>query len=521
MPDAELGAGSPAALRGPTAARRRYVAVLVLALALLLIPYLVFYVIRVSYRQPIAFNEGWNAYHTERLVAGGPLYPDLRGLPLTPVNYPPLSFLVVGLLNQFIGDPVLTGRILSLISLLAVAALIWGIVSRLTMTRLAPWLAALAWVGLMAELGGVYVGMNEPQMLGHALSTGALFVYATSQERLNARRTCLAAFLCCLALFVKHLLIVAPIVIAVMLAFRNRRQLVIFASAGILVSGLLGFVTWLHTGPALLANFLDVSRQTKGYPCSRPILWDSGMGVSLLLAGLLQLRPRKQWTFGAVYVACAFAWGCITERGAGVTMNVWFDLFISTSILIGFVAEQVIRGSSGEFGLADARQPTGAQSRAAALMLALAFLPFVLNLPRTLPRVLDYEALERREREFEADVELLRSIRGPTLFEEPLLGFEAGKEFVFDPFAGPQLMVAGRLPESVLVDPIRARRFAAIVLTADQKRRLQKLLDEKSAPDAVSTALYQRWTRNALRAVAARYRLLRSDGSFAFYVPRE
>ena len=64
------------------------------------------------------YNEGWNAYHASAVFSERPLYPPPGDL--FPNNYPPLSFAGVALLTRLFGDPVLWGRVLSLLAFLAI-----------------------------------------------------------------------------------------------------------------------------------------------------------------------------------------------------------------------------------------------------------------------------------------------------------------------------------------------------------------------------------------------------------------
>ena len=81
-------------------------------------------VLMIPLRIPLSYNEGWNAYFGARAVDVrlGPLYPGPNSLVFN--NYPPLSFYVVGALGRYvIGDLIVAGRIVALVSLLASAPL--------------------------------------------------------------------------------------------------------------------------------------------------------------------------------------------------------------------------------------------------------------------------------------------------------------------------------------------------------------------------------------------------------------
>ncbi|HEY4639365.1 MAG TPA: hypothetical protein VIG87_05540 [Candidatus Udaeobacter sp.] len=69
-------------------------------------------------------NEGWNAYFVDAATGKMPLYPSADKLITN--NYPPLSFYIVALVGWFIGDPVLAGRLLSLIARIFPGNVTWG-----------------------------------------------------------------------------------------------------------------------------------------------------------------------------------------------------------------------------------------------------------------------------------------------------------------------------------------------------------------------------------------------------------
>src|SRR5215470_11522832 len=74
-------------------------------------------------------NEGWNAYFADAAMGKMPLYPSADQLITN--NYPPLSFYIVGTVGRLVSDPVLAGRLLSLISVIAIATAIALSVRRL------------------------------------------------------------------------------------------------------------------------------------------------------------------------------------------------------------------------------------------------------------------------------------------------------------------------------------------------------------------------------------------------------
>src|SRR2546427_10413165 len=103
----------------------------------------------------IETNEGWNAYFADAAMGKMPLYPSADQLITN--NYPPLSFYIVGLAGRLIGDPVLAGRLLSLISVIAIATAIALSVMRLGGTQAAAVISAAFYIAMMSRFFRTYV----------------------------------------------------------------------------------------------------------------------------------------------------------------------------------------------------------------------------------------------------------------------------------------------------------------------------------------------------------------------------
>ena len=118
-------------------------------------------------------NEGWNAYHTAAAMAGHGPYPGAASFMTN--NYPPLSFYIVGPLGAALGDNIVAGRMVALLSFLAVGSGIAGLAWRFGAGRLEALFAALLFAGFLL-LYSDYVGMDDPQLLGHAIAMGSLLL---------------------------------------------------------------------------------------------------------------------------------------------------------------------------------------------------------------------------------------------------------------------------------------------------------------------------------------------------------
>src|SRR5215467_2974470 len=150
-------------------------------LAVLAVYFMVWPMWRLGFPIEIAQNEGWNAYHADAAMGGGVLYPPTDMLIVN--NYPPLSFYVVGALSQAFGDALYVGRVLSIIAVFALAALIAAVIRLLGGGGAGAAVGGLWFVAVMARSFTRFVGMNDPQLVGHVLMLGALAWFLDREAR--------------------------------------------------------------------------------------------------------------------------------------------------------------------------------------------------------------------------------------------------------------------------------------------------------------------------------------------------
>jgi hypothetical protein len=483
---------------------------LTLGLAVLAAPFLAHCLAKVPLAAPIDYNEGWNAYHTARLIQGGPLYPPVEGFPVTPVNYPPLSFLIVGTIARGTGRLVLTGRLLSLASLAAVGYLTFRTVIALTASRLAGAVGALLWLGLVVRLAPAEVGSYDGQMLGHAFNTGALYLHTKWRTDLGRRRIWLLATLCCLGLFVKQLLLAVPLALGIALLIHDRRRFRDFVLASLALLACFAVLTRLLGGEHVLANLLAFERQMDAPQRLGELgalFFERGGVVLLCPVVLLFAVTKKDSAALLAYAGVSLALGIYAAGGVGIDRNAWLDFFLAAALALGTLV-----------GKSHLQSPPRTRALVA-LAVITTLVPVAAGSWEELGDALAYSRLEREEQAYLADVELLRGVPGPVLVEEPLLGFDAGKEFLFDPFSGSQMILSGRLPESILTDRLRRKEFAAVVLTSRDVEEARRRLERRGRP---ATAGPPRrvgwWTRGTLEAVRDHYVLHAPDRRrYAFF----
>jgi hypothetical protein len=186
------------------------------------------------------FNEGWNAFAAERALGPGPLYPEASSLLAN--NYPPLSFFLVGGVGRLVGDQVVAGRAVALVSLAVVAWAVQALVRRATGSRLLGAVGALLLLAVMMVDYRAYVGMNDPQWLGHAFMSVGLLVL--SVERRNRGRLLAAMLLVLAGGLVKHSLVPLPLAITLWLLWHDRRAAT--AWLGLCLVGLGAALVWIQ-----------------------------------------------------------------------------------------------------------------------------------------------------------------------------------------------------------------------------------------------------------------------------------
>jgi hypothetical protein len=165
--------------------------------------------IRLWFKSAIDYNEGWNAYHTIKAISGQNLYDGQNQL--TPINYPPLSFYIVGTLGKILGnDIVLAGRLISFTGLLLISFGVSYAVKKIGGKFYDSIFAGVLFLGWFTGYANHYIGMNDPQTLAHLFAMGGFLIYLKSYKD---RKLFLTALFLSVALFIKHSLLPLPIAI--------------------------------------------------------------------------------------------------------------------------------------------------------------------------------------------------------------------------------------------------------------------------------------------------------------------
>jgi hypothetical protein len=431
---------------------------------------------------PFDPDEGWNAAFTQMVLTTGSPYP-AAGSFLTN-NYPPISFYVVAALTHFTGDAIVAGRCLALASLVAAAAEIHLVLRRMGCSVRASAFSAflfIAAVGLTSD----YAGMDDPQMLGHAVSLAALL--AIVREPQASRNVVIAAALFVLAFFIKHDLVILPVATAAWLALANRPLSYTFVASGI-VFLLLGLGLFKQ---GFGFDLLSVIVSPRSYALD--LMWNGlkawlPWGGPLLLgaAALATIARHDRYAlFGLIYVVLATAAGAYFFGGAGVDTNAMFDANIALALCGGLLLDHL------------ANRP------AQALVVSLYGLTVLYALFAIEPdwRSIDFwtDPLREEQQAAAREIQLIRSTPGPALCETMALCYWAGKSAFVDVFNLSQAYLTGRRSDDSLAKAISGAHFGIVQF-------------EQLSPFPLTPRI-----RSAL---LARYRLVHSDADGVFFVPR-
>jgi hypothetical protein len=386
---------------------------------------------------PLDPDEGWNAYLARAAVSGAPLYP--HGLMVN--NYPPLSFYIVGMLGRITGDPIVAGRLLSLIAFSASTGTIIAILREMGAGVLAALFGALFFAtGLLAASD--YVAMNDPQLLGHALQLAGLFLLLPGR-----RATTSAALLMAAGLFVKHDLIVLPLAASLWLVLEDPKAALRFAGVG-LAAGIAGLITAKLLIGVNLIEAVSSPRQWKAVNFAAGaegfLIW---AGAALLTAaGLAWRRWRDPHVrLVTLYAAIALVTGGVFAFGDGVDANIFFDAAIALGLGAGVALREVPRRWLGPLAL-------------------FAAAPLVLYMFRNITDAgFHYTAAFAREAPL--DIAFLRVHAGPALCEDLTLCFWADKDMPVDVFNLSEAIATGVRSDRDLAHLLATQYFSSIALS--------------------------------------------------------
>ena len=405
-------------------------------------------------RIPLNYNEGWNAYHTAGVLAGQPLYPSPAGLVLT--NYPPLSFYFVAAAGALVGDVMLAGRLVSLVSFLVWTISLSASARLLGCSRSESAFAAALFAVNVLVFTDFYVGVNDPQLLGHAIASLAVLLVLREPRTRGSLFAC--ALLFSVSVFTKHNLMAVPLACVVWLMLFDRRAgwLLTLYGAFFAILALGACVTLF--GPGFLEHLLTPRGYTFGKLAAMAAVWIPRMAVPLAgLVILLRLLPRdRHAAFGILIAAIATVVGLLGLGASGVYWNAMFDaewaLYLTSAIALNRLVPEG-RGSKRLRG----------GTVAAYLAIPLATVALMANLRWGSPRYwLDPRWSEAASAA--VDIKFLEQHPGPALCENLVFCYWAGKPVDVDVFNMQERIRREPSRADELVRLVESRYFSAMQL---------------------------------------------------------
>lgn len=409
--------------------------VLVAFLAVLAVYFMVWPLWRLGFPIEIAPNEGWNAYHADAAMGAGPLYPPTDTLIVN--NYPPLSFYVVGGLAQVFGDALYVGRALSILAVVTLGLLIAAVVRQFGGGTAGAAVGGLWFIAVMARSFTRFVGMNDPQLVGHALMMGALVWLLDRDARGKSAVPPIIAM--ATAGFYKHNIVAVPVTALAWLAVRDWRRAVWPAIIGVGAAAVGLAICIAVYGDLFLPNLLtprpySVMRSLKGLGRLQFIL------PALVLWGLWAAAERRgdAARFTTVFVSVAFAVFFVQWTGEAILDNAQFDLAIATAIGLGLAFDRAGKTVLG-------RRHGVTTARAVITLVVAARLLATLRIEPALVLLSpEYRAeYYAAARDVRADAARVAAIPGPVACDYKVVCRMAGKPFDYDDFRTEMLVAAG------------------------------------------------------------------------------
>jgi hypothetical protein len=405
-------------------------------------------------------NEGWNAYFADAAMGKMSLYPSADQLITN--NYPPLSFYIVGLVGRLVGDPVLAGRLLSLVAMVAIATAIALTVRQLGGSGVAARISAAFFVATMSRFFMSYVGMNEPQLLSEAIMAfGFLgFLVARSNDRGYVGPVLVMA----LAGFVKHNIIAMPLTAFLWLGLNRRREAVkCFCVAAIaIMTGIT--ICYVLFGRNFFFNILTPRHYSlkRALSIFGELQWVSVGLLACLYNGWARRRDASVQLCSCL-IGIALGSYFLQKGGAGVDINAQFDLVIAVAMGLGLAFTQI--------SLWPVARHLRSEQAQAILLLAVCVRLLASRQLQPVRLVFDRgfrDDIAMREQAMSDSVERVRRIPGDVLCLA-LVSYRAGKPFAVDAFNAAQRIEAGALPKDAITARVAAGTLT--IVQVDQRAR--------------------------------------------------
>lgn len=428
-----------------------------------------------TYPYGLDYGEGI-VWQQADMIFDGRGYGDITRYPFIVFHYPPIYHLVSGGLARLGGlDPLLAGRLVSLLATLATAALIFWLVSGAAERRreaLVP-AAIAALLPFLTTPFLLWSPLMRVDLLALLFGTAGIALIVASRER--PRLVILAGLCFALAVFTRQTAIFAPAACFAALLLVDRRRAAVAIGAAVAWGLLFLAIAVLATGGGFidhvfLYNINRFSTEHFVNYLSRalrpPLLILGALAAAGGVAGLARLRRSRDGpglaagiaadrgnlilVIALIYLAIS-TFGLVMVAKIGSNLNYFLDFFTAMALVIGLALRRLPRLSRGE-------KAEGS--------IAMASLMLICALVQATVSVSFYYrgAIERRPSPdvLAALVEEIRSADRPTLSDDMVLLRRAGRQVPWESAIFAELAHTGAWDERRIVRPIDDGRFAMI-----------------------------------------------------------
>jgi hypothetical protein len=431
---------------------------------------------------PLSYNEGWNAIHSLRLRAGGPLYPPVD--PATFINYPPFSFYLVAGLANLVGDDIVAGRLIALAALLVTTLNVGLCARRLGADVPVAIAAALAFFCFIALFFTDYVAVDDPQWLAHAFqSTGLVLLLGGKRDW---RTLILVAALMVAGGLVKHNVLALPLAVTLWLALEDRRALLRWMIAAVAIGAAALLLCLGLYGTGFIDQVVRSGRTFTLDVLARVVPeWGLQLAPFILAAAIGAWLARRYPTgrFIAVYVVVALVVGLLLMTGSGVIYNTLFDLVLAMMLGCALLVHRIV-----------AAAPERTRPTALALGLLLLSARFVMLSPNALSVYAPVATDLARQDDWAATIARIRAEPAPVACETLALCYWAGRPSEIEFFNFGQRALLDPAFDDAFAQRVANRELGLIQreLTGGAKRlpaELETLITENYIADATAPTL--------------------------------
>lgn len=411
-----------------------------------------------GYRFSLDYGEGI-VWQQALLMFGPRMYSPSPDLPFIVFHYPPLYHVVVRALMTLGWDPLLAGRLISVVSTVVCAASIVAMimlgVRGARSTRLIVLAVTIAVMFLCLNAIRTWGMLMRVDMLAEALGLVGTVVFVRSRS--STAGTMVALILCVASVFTKQTQLPAGIAIFGVAFICDKRAAVI----GGLVAGSIGVVfaaaLELKTG-GFFKNIISYNVNpftfhnaiTQAMPERRsaPVMLVMLVSVARVVlrfhreGGWTELRNRDRRAITEIVITAHFVMACFSAveifKDGGST-NYFIDLLATGCVLIGLSL----------YGLMNRPMVF------AAIVVALTMSTAILH-----HRYRHADELARMDELFERVVQQIAAADRPVTSDDMVLVMRAGKSLIFEPAIVRALVAQGKWDPAPLIAMIRDHGFA-------------------------------------------------------------